>query len=178
MKYAILALPLALLAMCLPAQAEPLNVKPGLWETTTTSEKLAAKRPTNLDKLTPEQRARVEQKLTSQVKKETHTVTSCLKETQIQSGEAFIGKSHQATCAYRFPTQTSGDLVANLQCSGANAMTGRIEMHAADREHMSGTIEMTYGAGDKMQLLNRGDITARWLTSDCGKLSASNRRSH
>jgi len=178
MRHTSLALPLILLAMNISARAEPLNVKPGLWETTTTSVKQGARRPTNLDKLTPEQRAKVEQKLDNQVKTETNTVISCLKDAQIRSGEAFIGKSHQATCSHTFLTRTPDDLIANLQCSGANGMTGRIEIHAADPEHMSGKIQMTYGAEDKLQLLNRSEVNARWIKSECGTVTARNSRNH
>lgn len=178
MRYTILTLPLILLAISITAQAEPLNVKAGLWETTTTSVKQVARRPTNLNQLTPQQRAKVEQKLDSQVKKETRTALSCLKDVQIQSGEAFIGQSHQASCTYTFPTRTADDLVANLHCSGANAMTGRIEMHAADPERMSGIVQMTYGAEDRQQLLNRNIISARWVKGDCGTVTAQNPSGH
>jgi hypothetical protein len=178
MKFIILTIPLTLLAINITAQAEPLNVKAGLWETTTTSVKQGARRPTNLDQLTPEQRAKVEQKLDSEAKKETRTVTSCLNDAQIQSGEAFIGRSHQASCTYTFLNQTPGDLVADLHCAGVNAMTGRIEMHAADPEHMSGKVAMTYGAGDKLQLLNRSEVNARWVKADCGTVTARNVRNH
>lgn len=176
MRHTILALLLILPAMSFTAQAEPLKVKPGLWETTTYSEKQGAKLPTNLDKLTPDQRVKVEKKLAGNIKKETHTAHSCLDETQIENGNAFIGKSHQASCSYTFLTQTPSDLVVNLECSGVNAMTGRLKMHAVDPEHMGGTVDMTYGAGDNLQLLNRSDITARWLSSDCVKVTADNHR--
>lgn len=178
MKHIILALSLILPAFSMTAYSEQLNVKPGLWETTTTSEKRAAKLPANMDKLTPEQRAKVEHKLADRVRKETRTVQSCLNEAQIKSGKAFIGKSHQASCTYMFMKQTPSDLDAKLECSGANAMTGRILIHAADPENMSGTVDMTYGAGDNLQLLNRSVITARWLGSDCVKVTVDNRHTN
>jgi hypothetical protein len=43
---------------------------------------------------------------------------------------------------------------------------------------MTGKIEITYGAGDKLQLLTRSDITARWLGSDCGKVASNIPRRH
>uniref|UniRef100_UPI003298DA5A hypothetical protein n=1 Tax=Salmonella enterica TaxID=28901 RepID=UPI003298DA5A len=71
-----------------------------------------------------------------------------------------------------------GDLVATVECAGANRMTGRVEMRAADPEHMAGTVDMTYGARDTLQLLTHSDITARWLGSECGNATASNSRHH
>ena len=174
MKPNVPSLALILLALSLSAQAEPLKVKPGLWETTTTTEMKGASRPANLDKLTPEQRAKVEKKLAERVRKETRTVQACLSEAQIKSGDTFLGKSHQASCARTFETQTDGDLVASINCAGANAMTGRVEMHAADPEHMGGRVDMIYGAAGRLQLATRSDVASRWLGSDCGKVVASN----
>ena len=178
MKIRMTVLPLALLAMSIAAQAEPLNVKPGVWETTTVIEKRGAKRPTNLDKLTPEQREKVEKKLAERVKKETHTVKSCLKASQIKNGEAFVGGPHRATCTKKFKTQTSNDVVASISCSGINKMTGNIEMHAADPEHMSGKVDMTYGASGSLQLFTHSEITATWLKADCGAVRKTNRNPH
>jgi hypothetical protein len=166
-----LALHIALLAASITAHAEPLKVKPGLWETTTVTEKKGNKHPTNLDTLTPEQRAKVEKELAARAKKETHTVSSCLKEAKIKSGEAFMGSSHHGACKRTPETQTASDQVANIECKGANPMTGKVEMHAVDPEHMTGHIEMTYGAKDKLQLLTRSEVTAKWLGSDCSKVA-------
>jgi hypothetical protein len=47
-------------------------------------------------------------------------------------------------------------------------MTGTVKMHAADPEHMSGSVEMTYGSAEGMQLLTRSEIDSQWLKSDCG----------
>ena len=150
------------------SRAEPLDVRPGLWETTTTVEKKRAKPPTNLEQLTPGQRARVEAKLAKQIKKETRTITACLSKARIESGEAFTGNAHRGVCDHEFETQTSRDLVAMVECRGVNKMTGTVRMHAADPEHMSGIVEMTYGPADRMQLFTRSEIRSRWITSDCG----------
>jgi hypothetical protein len=169
MRYRLIALVLLSLLGSISAQAEPLKVKPGLWETTTMIEKKGAKHPTNLDKLTPEQRAKVEKELAARVKRETRTVKSCLREAQIKSGEAFTGNPHRGACSHKFQTQTASDVVASVECRGANKMVGTVKMHAADPEHMAGRIDMTYGASDKLQLLTHSEISARWLQADCGK---------
>ncbi len=159
-------------------RAEPLNVKPGLWETTTTIEKKRAQQPTNLDRLTPEQRAKVEAKLAHQVKRETHTRKACLSEAKIQSGEAFTGNAHRGACDHKFETQTSRELVAAVECRGANNMVGTVKMHADDSEHMSGVVEMTYGPADRMQLYSRSVIESRWIKSDCGVANGSEVSGH
>lgn len=179
MKCTFILISLLSLSLSIPALAEPLKVKAGLWETTTTTEKRAARQPVNLDKLTPDQRAQVEKKLADRVRKETRTVQACLSEAQIASGESFLGKTHQGSCTHSFETWTASDLVANLECSGANKMAGRVEMHAADPERLTGTVDMVYGGSDKLQMLTHSDIAARWLASACGKtMAADSSRRH
>ncbi len=173
MKQAILAMAVATSLAAGAARAEPLKVKPGLWETTTTTEKKGNKHPTNLDKLTPEQRAKVEAELAKRGKKETHTVKSCLKAEQIKNGDAFMGKSHHGACTRKPETQTPGELVARVECKGANPMSGKVEMHAADPEHMTGKVDMTYGSPGNLQLNSHSEISARWLGAQCPKAAAS-----
>ena len=151
------------------SRAESLDVRPGLWETTTATEKKRAKQPINLNQLTPGQRAKVEAKLKKRIKKETHTFTACLSKARIESGEAFTGNTHRGVCDREFETQTAYDLVATVECRGVNKMTGMVKMHATDPEHMSGIVEMTYGPADYMQLFTHSEIHSRWLKSDCGE---------
>jgi hypothetical protein len=169
MRYAVI-LSLSLLTLNIGvASAEPLNVKPGLWETTTTIEKKRAKQPTNLDQLTPEQRIRVEAQLAHQTKRETHTVNACLSEAKIRTGEAFTGNTHRGACNSEFKTQTDSTLEASVQCRGANQLAGTVTMNALDPEHMHGTVDMTYGPADRLQLATHSEITSRWLQAGCSK---------
>lgn len=170
MRYSIFSL--FIIAMSISVcRAEHLDVRSGLWETTTSVEKKRAKQPTNLDQLTPEQRANVEARLAKQVKKETRKVTACLSEAKIKSGEAFTGSAHHGACDHSFETQSASDLVVRVECRGVNEMIGTVRMHAADPEHMSGTVEMTYGPAEGMQLLTHSEIDSKWLKSDCGTLT-------
>lgn len=152
----------------LVVHAEPLKVKPGLWETTTVTEKSGANKPSNLDKLTPEKRAKVEAQLATRAKKETHTVKSCLGAAQIKSAEAFMGSAKQHGCTRKLELQTASDIKANIDCrGGANPMKGKVEMHAVNEEAMTGKSEMLYGAPDRLQLLTKSDISAKWLGANC-----------
>jgi hypothetical protein len=168
-------LAVALLAMSGMAAAEPLKVKAGLWETTTATQTKGAKQPTNLEQLTPEQRAKVDQKLGARGKSETHTTKACLKAEQIASGEAFMGKSHHGACTHKPELQTAADQKASVQCRGTNPMTGTIAVHATDEEHMNGRVDMTYGPADKQQLVTHSEMKSRWLGAECGKAAASTR---
>jgi hypothetical protein len=150
------------------AHAEALNVKPGLWETTTVTEKSGANKPTNLDQLTPEQRAKVQAQLDTRAKKETHTVKSCLSAMQIKSAEAFMGSAKQHGCTRNVELQTASDVKASIECKGgANPMTGKVEMHTVNDETMTGKSEMLYGAANRLQLLTKSAISAKWLGAAC-----------
>jgi hypothetical protein len=168
MKFKPLCLVLLMGFAGLAAQSEPLKVKPGLWETTTVTEKSGANKPTNLDKLTPEQRSKVEAQLAARAKKETHTVKSCLGAAQIKNAEAFMGSAKQHGCTRKVELQTASDVKANIECrGGANPMTGKVEMHAVNEETMTGKSEMLYGAPERLQLLTKSDISAKWLGANC-----------
>lgn len=168
MHYRSIALGSLALLAGLVAHAEPLKVKPGLWETTTTTEKQGANKPNNLDQLTPEQRAKVEAQLAVRAKKETHTVKSCLSAEQVKSAEAFMGRAKQHGCTRKVELQTASDVKASIECrGGANPMSGRMEMHAVDEQTMTGKSEMLYGAPDRLQLLTKSDISAKWLGAAC-----------
>ncbi len=153
------------------ASADSLNVKAGLWETTTTIEKKRAQQPTNLDQLTQEQRAKVEAILERQVKRKTKTVTACLNEAKIRTGEAFTGNTHRGACEHEISTQTSEQLVASVQCSGANQLSGTVSMQALDPEHMTGSVDITYGQADRLQVLTHSEISSRWLQADCNRVN-------
>lgn len=176
MKFTSISIPLILLSLNMVAQAEPLKVKPGAWELTTVTEKKNANKPTNLDKLNPEQRDKVEKKLAEQAKKETKTAQACLREEQIKSGEVFIGKTHQGSCTRTFQIQTASDLTATMECSGINKMSGDVAMHADDPEHLKGIVSMIYGNKGEMQMLTTSDITARWIGDDCSKIVNSKKK--
>lgn len=174
--------PLACAVLSLTAiaslHAEPLKVKPGLWETTTQVEKKGGRHPTNLDSLNSEQRAKVERELATRAKKETRTVRSCLRESQILNGEAFLGHTpHRQACSRKVESQTATRMVARLECRGANPMQGQVEMKAPDPEHMNGLATMTYGAPERMQLMTRTEISARWVSADCSAASGQAPRS-
>ena len=46
-------------------------------------------------------------------------------------------------------------------------MTGKVQMHAVNEETMTGKSEMLYGTPDRLQLLTKSDISAKWLGANC-----------
>jgi uncharacterized protein DUF3617 len=152
-------------------RVQPLNVKTGLWETTMTYTR-AGELPISqgmLDKLTPEQRARFEERMkASQGKTNTTTYKSCLTKEQLESPDFTDKKQCTWKTLESSSTRTKGSAVCVYREIGAK-LTGAGEIIAVDQEHVKGTIHMT-GTGSGRRLDTDGKLTAKWLGSSCGNV--------
>jgi hypothetical protein len=154
------------------ASAEPLKVKPGLWENTTIAQRdIAASRPTNLDQLTPEQRAKVEQQLAARNQQRTVT-KACLTQAQIEKNDAFMGGAQHHACKRISVAQTASEWVTKIECSGKAAAAGEVRISAPDEQHMNASIVMTAKNGPK-ERTTRSEVQARWLGADCAAAKVS-----
>lgn len=152
-------------------KVQPLNVKPGLWESTMTYTR-AGELPISrsmLDKLTPEQRARFEERMkASQGKTNTMTYQSCLTKEQLENPDFTDKKQCTWKTLESSSTRTKGSAVCVYRNIGAK-LTGAGEIIAVDQEHIKGTIHMTgTSSGHKMD--TDGKLTAKWLGSRCGNV--------
>jgi Protein of unknown function (DUF3617) len=155
----------ALVALCAPALAETLAVKPGAWEITTTMQMSAATTPhPALDKATPEQRARMEerQKKRAAAGPRQMTTTSCVKKEDLNR-DAFGGRE-QKDCTYKIITQTKSVHAATFECTGAGARSGQMRYEALGGEKMKGMVKMTSGLGG-MEMQMEG----KWIGPTCKK---------
>jgi hypothetical protein len=153
------------------AKLQPLNVKPGLWESTMTYTK-AGELPIpagRLDKLTPEQRARLEERMKAN-SGQTNTMTnkSCLKKEDLENPDFFDKKQCTWTTLESTSTEAKGSAICDYRDIGAK-LSGTGEIIAVDQEHIKGTIHMTAtGSGHVMN--TDGKLTAKWLGSSCGNV--------
>lgn len=149
---------------------QPLNVKPGLWESTTsvtTSGQLPM--PAEyLNKLTPEQRARFEQamKAHSAPRTTSHTQKACETKEKLQESPF----NDQKECKQTLITSTSSRAEVNIMCQFEDVTTrGHMNIEAISAESVKGTGEMTSsGGGHTMN--NKVSFTAKWLGSSCGSV--------
>jgi hypothetical protein len=150
---------------------QPLNVKPGLWERTLTS-KSAGQIPIPsgmLDRLTPEQRARVEERMKSSAsaRTRTHTEKECVTRQDLQKAPDF-GQGKK--CTYRLDTSTSTEAKGSYSCvdQDMNA-NGTVEIQAPDPEHTRGSAHGNLtGAGREMSFDTT--FTSKWLGPNCGNV--------
>jgi hypothetical protein len=153
------------------AKLQPLNVKIGLWESTMTYTR-AGELPIPagaLDRLTPEQRARLEERMKANSgQSNTMTNKSCLKKEDLENPDFIDKKQCTWTTLESISTKAKGSAICDYRDIGAK-LSGTGEIIVVDQEHVKGTIRMTAtGSGQKM--ITDGTLTAKWLGSSCGNV--------
>jgi uncharacterized protein DUF3617 len=150
---------------------QPLNVKPGLWESTrtwTTVGELPIPSGT-LDRLTPEQRARLEERIKAQSAANNHTDTdkNCVTKEDLQNPPKFTDK---AECNWTILESTSTKAKGNGTCRVEGMeLTGTGEFEAPDQEHINASIHLTSTSGGH-SMTTDATIKSKWLGSSCSVL--------
>ncbi len=150
-----------------------LNVKTGLWESTTTI-KVGGEIPLPpgmLERLTPEQRARLEERMKSNSGERTNTFTErhCLTKEELQKGFKLGGTPKDAECTQTILTSTSTKAEVRMVCTIENIRgEGTIEVEASDPENVKGSGHMAAnGNGHAME--SSSTFTSKWIGSNCGE---------
>jgi hypothetical protein len=149
------------------ADVQPLNVKPGLWETTMTTEMggIAAVSipPEKLAQLPPEQRARIEAQLKGIGAPTTSTTQSCHLPGDLDKPFASHNDRNKS-CKTTGLVSTGSKQEMAVECEKA---TGTVKIEATDSNHVNGNILMhvtTNGRAMDMKIT----IASKWLSSSCG----------
>ncbi|MGB8694197.1 MAG: DUF3617 domain-containing protein [Steroidobacteraceae bacterium] len=158
----LLALSLASLAA---SAAEPLNVKLGLWEMSTTAATSGSMiPPALLAQMSAEQRARIEAAM-KQRAGGGHTSSSktCVTKEDLLRGSVNANKDEdQKNCTYRVVTQTATRMETHFHCTGEGARDGEMKMEAVSPEQLKGAVQVTTPEG-KVTV----QLAGRWLGSSC-----------
>ena len=147
----------------------PLDVKLGQWESTMTMETtgLPPIPPEVLDRLPPEQRAKMEERLKSNASKGPRTTThkSCLKKEDLDKALQF--GTQEKSCTRTIVTSNRSRQEIHMECAvGGGKQTGTIRVEAINSENVKGSTEMTMtGAGRTMNM--NSSFTAKWLGPTC-----------
>jgi uncharacterized protein DUF3617 len=144
---------------------QPLNVKTGLWETTRTWTRTGVPPlpASMLERLTPEQLARI--KASSAAKIRTVTDKNCVTKQDLEKPPNF---TEDAQCTWSNLESTSTRAKGNVSCEKEGIkMTGNGDFEAPDQEHMNALIHLnTTGGGNSMTMT--GNFKSRWLGPSCG----------
>jgi hypothetical protein len=148
-------------------KVQPLNVKPGLWESAITTVRTGPP-PTSaeaLAKMAPDQRARAEQMMKMMQAPQKRTVSQCV--TREDLARSFGGYAENPSCKRTVVSSTASQQEFRIECTNKGILsTGTVSMQAIDFEHVSGAIKMTMNYENHLRTMTM-TINARWLGAAC-----------
>ncbi len=156
--------------MAAAAAGAPPDAKPGLWERTVTRQMEGAPVSPLADpsKLTPEQRARIEQMMSARgaTAPTTAELRYCVTPEAARRWDTFSREDgDDANCERTVQDETPRALKASLACAGG--LKGTVAFTAAGPERIRGTITWVRQeqSGPRTTTV---EVDSRWLSPDCG----------
>ena len=149
---------------------QPLNVKPGLWENTLSITRTGEIPipPEMLSRLTPDQRARMEQRMKANAAAQSHTVTDkqCITQEDLQKPD-ILNPERQQHCVVKILESTSTTDSGKMSCeSELGKLDGALEVKAPDPEHMNSTWHSTVASNGHIMNVD-AKSSSKWLGSSC-----------
>ncbi len=160
---------LLLSSMWVWGQKLPLDVKLGLWETTSqtnVSGQLPVT-PEQMANLTPEQRARIEQAMKGMSGKPI-TSKSCLTKEKLDKGFAF---NERKECTHKVLNSSSHNLEVQMTCNEKEGQKANVlvKAQALSSTNVKGTTHITVEGGGRT-MTSDGSFTSKWISSNCGSV--------
>lgn len=160
---------LGAIPVCAAAQYQPLNVKTGQWQTTVliNSGGSLAVPSAQMERLTPEQRARAEaaMKQASRPRTTTHVNQDCLTQDELNKGTPF--KSDDKQCTQKVLNSTSNKLNIEQDCAEDSMITKTImSLEAISPEQVKGTGNVT-ATSEGHTFTSNVTFTSQWLSPTC-----------
>jgi hypothetical protein len=174
----IMLMAVLLAAGCMAAAADPLNVKPGLWETTSTGTTTRTGTPmgpdaATLNAMTPEQRAQMEALLKRQTSGQptVRTNQSCVTAEQVAKGLGNFADTPSPRCKTEVLQKTPTDYHFRQVCSegGSGQSDVEIKLHLDSPESATMTMDGVHTSDGRTVKMSHKAVS-KWIGSDCGKL--------
>ncbi len=166
------SLPLAAALFCAAAWAAdmtPMNVKTGQWESTLTSE-TSGQLPIPqemLDKMSPEQRAKMEAMMKARGAQgaRTNTYKSCVTKEDLQ--KPFGSDQERKSCKQTVISSSPTHQEIHMECEiGGGKQSGTFRVDAIDSGSAKGSMEMVASSGGRSMNVN-STFSAKWLGPVC-----------
>jgi len=147
-----------------------LNVKPGLWETTSTVTR-SGEMPIPaefLARMTPEQRANLEARMKANAAQntKTHTYKTCETKEKLQRTPFADAKE----CSFTIVSSTSSKAELRMSCQTEGLKSsGDMLVEALSPESIRGSGHMTATGGGRNMNMNTM-LSSKWLGSTCGDI--------
>jgi Protein of unknown function (DUF3617) len=155
------------------AAATKFDVKPGLWQVTSTGTTTGAPPvpESMLAQMSPEQRARFEAAMKAAMAHSNapHVFKSCVTQKQLEEGPDFADRNNKS-CTQTVLKRSARAMEVRVQCTGEQTMSGVFSYRAVSREAFSGTMDMTISEGGR-SMVSKRSVSGKWLGSDCGSVS-------
>jgi len=154
---------------CLAAGVS-LDVKSGLWEIQTSGSASGVPQiPAEaLAKLPPDQRAIAAAMLLAVITQASmpHKMQFCVTPEQVRQGLDLdrVGGKH---CQHTIRSSSPAGFDMQMDCSGADSMSGVVHVRVVDRTTVSGDVDLHTGSGPD-GLAIKQDLHGRWLGAACG----------
>jgi hypothetical protein len=152
------------------AQTATLDLKPGLWEITSTGMITGAPPipPEVLANMPPEKRAQAEAEMQAAMARasQPQVARSCVTEDQLRRGLNFDDRPNPS-CQRTMVSTSSSLLVVHEECAGNRHMVGDFRFAAINRETMKGDINVVMDNAANTTTMKRS-LQGKWLGSDCG----------
>jgi hypothetical protein len=164
-KLAVIVIAIALASTA--AYSEPLDVKPGLWEITTTTA-MSGMPPIDTRNMTPEQKARFEAAMKARQGQgsRAHVSKSCVTKERLER-EPFQEKDNES-CTHTVISGTRTKWQTKLLCTKPKSV-GEFKIEALSRERIKGAVQMNE-SDDKHAMTVQVSIAGKWLGSNCGDI--------
>jgi len=150
-------------------KVQPLNVKAGLWEVTTTvttSGELPIPAAL-LEKLTPEQRARIKDRIDARKSEPARTTIKeqCLTRKQLDSGIPF--SPDRKSCTRTVLTSTASKVDVRVECLDQGIKRdGTFQVEALSSGNVKGAVRFSATGGDGA-INSTSTFTAKWIGPSC-----------
>jgi hypothetical protein len=151
---------------------QPLDVKPGLWETTTTTQ-MSGMPPMPADvlaKMPPEQRAKMEAAMKARAAQGPKSTTqkTCLTRQKLSEPLTF-GDENDKSCKRTLISSSRNKQEARLECAdGTRTRSGDVRIEAITPENIKGSMQMTSTGGGRSMNVNVG-FTGKWIGASCAE---------
>lgn len=170
-SYGVIAASVILSGTTAAARAAALDVKPGLWETTSHSQahgQLPIPQET-LQKMTPQQRAAIEKMQARNNQPRAMVFKGCLTKEKLEKDEnAFLSGRPGMKCTSKLSRHTSTSIAGSRHCTkGSSEQSENFAFEVRDREHVTGTVTVTVSDGGRT-MSSRGNLSSRWISASCG----------
>jgi Spy/CpxP family protein refolding chaperone len=152
--------------------AEPLDIKPGLWQMTVRGEMhgMPPIPEEQLKGMSPQQRAAIENMMAESAKPHTREIKQCITQEDLNKSEdLFTSDQPGMQCDNKLSKHSSSSMTGTINCTkDGTRTTGDYSYIAKDREHVTGKVSMTISNG-RNTMTTIGTMSGHWIGAECDK---------